>query len=349
MVRSAATRAGANITAVALHAGVSRQTVSNALNRPSRLHPDTLARVLASIDELGYRPNQAARSLRTQASRVIGCRLLSEEAVAAGGVIDRFMHSLCIAARESRYDVLTFAVGDEGEEIDAFSDLIRRTAVDGFVLTGTHRDDRRADWLLRSGAQFVAFGRPWGAASPRHSWVDVDGAAGVEASVRHLVEQGFRRVGFVGWPEGSGVGDDRHEGWLRACRAHRLPIQHLALRAEDGVDTGEALAGRLLDRSRSADAIVCVSDRMAIGAVRAVEARGLVAGVDVAVTGFDDSPAAGVVRPGLTSVRQPLEQAARRIVQVLTDLLTGRSQGPVTELLTPTLVVRESSTGTARW
>lgn len=337
-------RTRADITAVANHARVSRQTVSNALNAPHRLHPDTLTRVLASIEELGYRPNQAARSLRTQSSRLIGCRLLSVEATAVGGVIDRFMHSLCAAARESRYDVLTFAVADEREEIASFEDLIRRTAVDGFVLPGTHRDDTRADWLLANKATFVAFGRPWGVDRPAHSWVDVDGAAGVRECVEHVVAWGARRVGFVGWPEGSGVGDDRHAGWLAATRKLRLPAQALCVRGEDGIETGQALAGRLLDRARPADALVCVSDPMAIGAMRAAEARGLVVGQDIAVTGFDDSPLASVVRPGLTSVRQPLEEAAARIVGILTGHLTGRLTAPVTDLRPPTLVTRGSST-----
>lgn len=343
MARGSRSRGRVDITAVADHAHVSRQTVSNALNAPHRLHPDTLTRVLGSIEELGYRPNQAARSLRTRSSRLIACRLLSVGPAGVGGVIDRFMHSLCTAARESRYDVLTFAVADDQEEIDTFKDLIRRGAVDGFVLPGTHRDDPRADCLRDSGAAFVAFGRPWGVPDPAHSWVDVDGAAGITACVEHVVERGARRVGFLGWPEGSGVGDDRYAGWRQTCRRLGLPTQHLCLRGEDRIEIGQELAARLLDRSRPVDALVCVSDLMAIGAIRAIEARGLVVGQDVAVTGFDDSPLASVVRPGLTTVRQPLEDAAESIVAILTEHLTGRLTDPVTDLKIPTLVTRGST------
>src|SRR6202050_1565973 len=101
------------IEMVAKQAGVSRQTVSNAANAPHRLRPETLARVLGTIDELGYRPSQAARSLRTRATQVIGCRLLPSNYGGTGGILDRLLHALCDAARSNGYNVLTFSAGSE--------------------------------------------------------------------------------------------------------------------------------------------------------------------------------------------------------------------------------------------
>lgn len=334
----------ATVDSVALHAGVSRQTVSNALNAPSRLRPETLERVLASVHELGYQPNHAARTLRTQATRLVGCRLLPEMSGAAGGVLDRFMHSLCAAARDRRYDVLVFSARNDDDEISTYDDLMRRTAVDGFVLAGTHFVDTRTNWLIDRGASFVAFGRPWGESETRHSWVDVDGAAGTAEAVAHLASQGHRRIGYVGWPAGSGVGDDRRRGWYEAARARRLPVRGLEAAGEDGIATGSALAGRLLDAAEPPTALVCVSDSMALGALYALEDRKLRAGTDVGVVGFDDSLVAGVVRPGLTSVRQPLEAVAEKVVEVLLDDLAGASPAPVHALVPPVLVIRTSST-----
>jgi DNA-binding LacI/PurR family transcriptional regulator len=335
----------ATVESVALHAGVSRQTVSNALNAPQRLHPETLSRVLASIEELSYRPNHAARSLRTQASRVLGCRLLPSTSAGTGGVLDRFLHSLCESAASRRYDVLAFAARDDDNEIAVYDDLLRRTAVDGFVLAGTHSVDPRTDWLIEHGASFVAFGRPWGQSRPKHSWVDVDGAAGTAEAVAHLAEQGHRRIGFLGWPESSEVGGDRRAGWLGAVKQRRLPTRGLEASGVDGIAAGSALTGRLLDGSQPPTALVCVSDAMAIGALRALEDRRLVAGRDVAVIGFDDSPVAGVIRPGLTSVRQPLEAVAEKVIELLLDHLAGARTRPAHVLIPPALVVRDSSTG----
>lgn len=334
------------VESVARHAQVSRQTVSNALNAPQRVRPDTLSRVLASIDELGYRPNSAARTLRTQSTRLLACRLLPAQPAVAGGVLDRFLHALCDAARGRGYDVLSFAAGSDDAELDVLDDLLRRTAVDAYVLSGTHHVDPRPGWLADRGAPFVAFGRPWGEQRAAHSWVDVDGAAGVEAAVDHLVAQGHRRVAFVGWPEGSGVGDDRFAGWQRAAEAHRLPTRGLVRRAEDGMGAGAALLAKLLDATRPPTAVVCVSDVMALGVLRELDDRGLRAGTDVAVTGFDDSPLATVVRPGLTSVRQPLEAVAEKVIELLLEHLHGTRGTPVPVLLAPALVVRDSSSTT---
>ncbi len=328
------------VESVARHAQVSRQTVSNALNAPQRVRPDTLTRVLAAIDELGYRPNAAARNLRTQSTRLLACRLLP---AAGGGVLDRFLHALCDAARDRGYDVLSFSAASDDAELDVLQDLLRRTAVDAYVIANTHHVDPRPGWLAGRGAPFVAFGRPWGEPGAAHSWVDVDGAAGVAAAVEHLVDRGHRRIAFLGWPEGSGVGDDRFAGWQRAVAAHRLPERGLVLRTEDGMAAAAALTARLLDSGLPPTAVVCVSDVMALGVLRALDRRGVRPGAGVAVTGFDDSPLATVVRPGLTSVRQPLEAVAEKVIEVLLEHLHGDRTAPAQVLLQPALVVRDSS------
>ncbi len=330
---------------MAQRAQVSPQTVSNALNAPHRVHPATLARVLAAVEELGYRPNSAARTLRTQSTRLLACRLLPTLQMNLGGVLDRFLHTLCEAARDRGYDVLSFAAASDDAEIDVFDDLLRRTAVDGYVIAGTHHVDPRPRWLAGRGAPFAAFGRPWGEVGSTHSWVDVDGAAGMVDVVEHLVPLGHRRIAFLGWPEGSGAGDDRYAGWRRAARAHRLPTRGLVCRGEEGVASGAELAGRLLDAAEPPTALVCVSDVMAVGALRALDDRGLRAGADVAVTGFDDSALAAVVRPELTTVRQPLEAVADRLIEVLLEQLQGTRSRPARVLLAPALVVRGSTAG----
>ncbi len=328
---------------VAARAGVSRQTVSNAVNAPSRLRPETLAAVQVAIDELGYRPNQAARTLRTQATRVIGCRLLPSNYGGTGGVLDRLLHALCDTARSNGYDLLTFSTRDDDDEIEVYDDLLRRHAVDGFVLTNTHHGDARPDWLLERGARFVAFGRPWGRRGAQHSWIDVDGAKGTAAAVSHLAALGHTRIGFLGWPPGIGVADDRLAGWERQSTQFGFNTRGLLAQAEDGIASGRALAEELLSSSRPPTALVCVSDAIAIGALRAIEDRGWQAGQEVSVVGFDDSPVASVIRPGLSSLRQPVEAVANQLVETLLTVISGAPARPVRTLLAPRLVVRDSS------
>jgi DNA-binding LacI/PurR family transcriptional regulator len=331
----------ATIATVAAHAEVSRQTVSNAINAPHLLRSETLARVQNSIQELSYRPNSAARSLRTQSTRLIACRLLPSNILGTSGVLDGFLHALCLAAREFGYDVLTFSAATDAEEVAVFDDLVRRNAVDAFVLSGTHFDDPRTAWLISRKAEFVAFGRPWGQSRPRHSWVDVDGAAGVSMAVDHLVATGHRRIGFLGWPGGSGSGDDRYTGWVAAMKRHRLPTRALAVRGVNTIEDGTRLATTLLDRAQPPSALVAVSDALALGAMRAAESRQLQVGIDLALVGFDDSPVAAVLRPALTSVQQPLKAVAEAVIDLLLNHAGDRK--PQGRLVQPTLAVRDSS------
>ena len=336
----------ATLEAVARHARVSRQTISNAINAPHRLAPDTLARALRAIDALGYRPNQAARSLRTSSSQLIGCRIEPARDGINGSVLDRFLHALCEAADARGYNVLLFAASDDRREIEAYEDLLQRRAVDAFVLSATHRGDSRTTWLAERSLPFVTFGRPWGEPHPRHAWIDVDGAAGTAAAVDHLAERGHRRIAFLGWPKGSGVGDDRHAGWLRATAARGLPQRGLVGRAEDSVAAGRGLAGRFLARGEPPTAFVCASDSIALGVLGAVAEHGRQLGSDIGVVGFDDTPAAMTVPPGLSSVRQPVELIAASLVRLLADLLAGEPVVPAGQLVPPTLVVRASSAAT---
>jgi DNA-binding LacI/PurR family transcriptional regulator len=331
------------IKAVAKYAQVSYQTVSNALNAPERLRPDTLARVLRAVEELGYRPTQAARNLRLQTTRLIGFRSSRTVGRGIGAIEDRFLHALTAAARDRGYGVILFAADGDDDEIAMFEDLVSRGAVDGFVLSGSHRHDPRTAWLAERDVPFVSFGRPWEQTPFQYSWLDVDGRAGTLAATRLLAEAGHHRIGFIGWPESSEVGDDRHTGWLDATAERDLPTRGLTVRGLDGIGTGTHLAGTLLDKAHPPTAFVCVSDAMAVGAMHAIEHRGLAVGRDVAVIGFDDSPLATVVQPALSSVRQPLESIARRCVDLLLDRIADPRAAVVTSVVEPTVIARGSS------
>jgi DNA-binding LacI/PurR family transcriptional regulator len=300
-----------------------------------------LQRVLVTVGELGYRPNRAALSLRRRESRLVGLHIQPPQPDRAGSVHDRFLHALAEESARSGYHVLPFAAG-EVDEICAFNELLSTTAVDAFVLTDTHRADARARWLLCRDAPFVAFGRPWDEA-PAHAWVDVDGAAGIATVVDHLVQRGHRRVGYVGWGEASELGNDRRSGWEKACARHGLDNAGLEVRCSDRIADGVVGASHLLDRDDAPTALVCASDTLAMGALRALDTRAMSAGRDVAVTGFDDTPTAAALPVGLTSVRQPLEDVAAAIVKQLDAVLSDAGTSGTGELLTPTLVVRGTS------
>ncbi len=327
---------------VAELAGVSRQTVSNAVNNPDLLRSDTLERVQEAIEGLGYSPNRAARNLRTRTSHLVGLRINPAQEGTANALMDRFVHSLVEASREAGYHVLLFS-GDQEDPLAGYDDLLRSTAVDAFVVTDTYLGNPQAAWLESRRAPFVAFGRPWDIEDTGgHPWVDVDTAAGAELATAHLLERGHTRIAWIGWRKDSRIGEDRRSGWSRTMRAAGLSTTGLASRVEDTVASGREASAVLLDDSQPT-AFVCASDTLAMGVLHTLDKRGLTPGRDVAVVGFDDSQVAQTVRPGLTSVRQPLEQVAIEIVKALEGLLGHPPVVGPGVLLTPTLAVRATS------
>jgi DNA-binding LacI/PurR family transcriptional regulator len=331
----------ATLATVAAAAGVSRQTVSNALNSPELLRPDTLERVQRAIDRLGYTPNRAARNLRTRTSHLVGLRLDPAVEGTASGLMDRFLHSLVESAKDAGLHVLLFTAADVSDPLDGYDALLRSAAVDAFVVTDTYRGNPQTVWLEERQVPFVAFGRPWEDPQATFPWVDVSGRAGVRLAVDHLADRGHQRIAWIGWQKTSYIGEDRRNGWLDRMHERDLPTTRLSARGEDTIEFGRRAAHAMFEGEQPT-AFMCVSDTVAMGVLQAISDLGRRAGPDdVAVVGFDDSLAAQVT--GLTSVRQPLEEVAVQIVRLLEDRLAMRTSDEPHAILTPVLRVRNTS------
>jgi DNA-binding LacI/PurR family transcriptional regulator len=322
---------------VAQRAGVSRQTVSNALHHPERLRPDTRERVLEVVDELGYRPSAAARQLVTKRSMAVAVPMhaAGPADTVAGLLLDTFLHALAEAGQTTGHRVLLYPSAADDQEVAALENLLLGGAADAVVLTATHRADGRVGWLRQHAAIFSSFGRPWGApgvddpAGPQvHDWVDVDGAHGCARAVEHLVALGCRCVGFLGWaPDGAG-GDDRRAGWRSAAgRLGALPPGPV-IETTENVAAAEAAVTAALARPDAPDGLVCASDTVAFGAWRAT--RG-----ELPLVGFDATPVTAAL--GLASVAQPVADAARTCLDLVRDRLGGHDPPGRGVLLAPTL------------
>jgi DNA-binding LacI/PurR family transcriptional regulator len=333
------------VTDVANAAGVSRQTVSNVLNAPDVVRPDTRERVERAIADLGYRPHASARRLRTRKSSTIGIRLYPFAGGISGAVLDRYVHALTENAAQRGMRILLYTARSPDDEIEQFRHLTDGADVDAFVLTSTFHGDARTGWLLAHDVPFATFGRPWGdddLGDPQHLWVDVDGAAGTAAATRHAIEVGRRRIAFLGWPSPSGTGDDRARGWSETLAAHGRSSDGLRWSVEDDLTAARALMARRLDGSGPVpDAVVCASDSLALGAHLAAMAAGI---DDLLVIGFDNTPVSEAL--GLSSVEQRPEDVAAGTLDLLMGeggTSIGRAQdrlGAGHVLVEPRLVVR---------
>jgi LacI family transcriptional regulator len=328
---------------VAAAAGVSRQTVSNVLNSPERVARPTRERVTREIERLGFTPHAAAQQLRRRRAHAYGFDVDPSGIGGMGPVLSEFLVALTSSAPSHGSHLVTFS-SRPGSVVQDYEQLLATGLVDGFVIGDTRLGDPRPDWLLERNVPFVAFGRAWDRPE-LDRWVDVDGRAGMQLGVSHLLGQGYESIGFLGWPAGSPVGDDRRRGWLAGLADAGLAADPMAEEAAQDLGAATAAAGRLLDRlgpARGSIAVLCATDTFALGAHRAARARDLVPGRDVGIVGFDDSDIA--VALDLTSLRQPLAEVAAHTWRLFESEQPG-PDGSV--LLTPTIVPR-ASTGRRR-
>ncbi|MCL2782546.1 MAG: LacI family transcriptional regulator, partial [Propionibacteriaceae bacterium] len=309
---------------VATAAGVSRQTVSNVLNSPQIVREETRYRVQQAIAQLGYRPHASARRLRTQRSSTLAVRIEPTPDGVSGSVLDRFLHALTEQADGLGLRVMLYAAKDADDEVRAIRRLVQGSDVDAFVLTSTFHGDPRIAWLIEHGQSFVAFGRPWGfqADDERYLWVDVDGRLGVFSATDYLLGQGCRRIAFLGWPVGSGTGDERRLGWRQAMQSFGLGVdelESLTVFSEENLQAGRVAVTALLARCPDLDGIVATSDTLAMAAMATAQGR-------LPVVGFDNTPVAASL--GFSSVDQCLEEVAAHALALLQQAVGDAPSGP---------------------
>ena len=341
---SSPNRTRATIIDVARAAGVSRQTVSNVLNSPDRVRPETRSRVEQEIDRLGYRPSSAARTMRSQRAGAVGVEINPRPG--HSDVDHLVLAALTVAAPAHDAHIVPFADPEAFPAVAAYRDMSRRQLVDAFVFSDTHSGDPRPDWLLSAGLPFATFGRIY--SHPElTSWVDVDGHAGLVETVTHLRDCGYATVAYLGWPlhlEDPAVAEDRFRGWSDAV--DQLDCAGPEARTPQDLAAAVTAADQLLDELGPGDAVACASDLLALGVMYAAGARGLRVGPDLGVAGFDGSLIAA--RHGLTSVAQPFDAIASRLLSLVHDQLAGGSPPETGQLLTPSLVPGASTDRTGR-
>ncbi|HSJ54219.1 MAG TPA: LacI family DNA-binding transcriptional regulator [Anaerolineae bacterium] len=329
---------------VAREAGVSTATVSYVLNSSGNISQETRRRVLAAVERLGYRPSVIARGLQAGQSRMIGYSWRPVPPNQFNPILEKFMHSMAEAAAGRDFHVLAFPSTDPADEVMPYREMVASGRVDGFILSNTNLDDRRIRYLMDAGFPFVAFGR----ANPEweFSWVDVDGSDGLRQVVEHLHAVGHRRIACLCWPEESLTGRQRLAGFCAAMEEAGLAVDAgWIMRVQnDYYQAYEATVQLLsLPPGRRPTAIAALTDLMAMGVMNAAADGGLRVGRELAVTGFDDAPITGYLRPSLTSVRQPIAQAGEEVVRMLLGLLDGETPSPAASLLKPRLIVRDST------
>jgi DNA-binding LacI/PurR family transcriptional regulator len=330
----------ATIRDVARRAGVSVSTVSYVMNGTGPVAADTRSRVLAAIREVGFEPNQAARSLKRGRAAAIGLIVpdLRNEffAMVAEGVQDvAFSRDVLVVLCSSNADV---------ERETSSARLLRRRRVDGVVyLSGTGVSPGALFELAERGPVVFVDELIAGLEVP---FVGSDNRRGARAVAEHVLGRGHRRLAVIGGPPALWTAEQRLAGYREAMAGAGLDPD--SIRVEPGdyrLESGYRLSRALLEvpADRRPTALLCANDLMAMGALQHCRKAGIRVPEEVSVAGFDDIPVAPLLSPPLTTVRQPAREMGQRAAELLLGLLSGPAVARLDRPLLPVeLRIRES-------
>jgi len=323
---------------VARVAGVSQQTVSRVSNGSEAVKPATRERVLAAMDELGYRPNSAARALKSGRFLTIGVLMHNLKSFGSS----RMLEAINFEAARHGYSIELISVNDPstGEITRALSRLDHE-AVDGIImrLDARHMREHSIDFPTRIPTVIVE-----GASYDDRVSVDVDQRQGTRLAVQHLLDLGHPTVWHVGGPAGSSSAAQRESAWRDTLAAAGRPVPEV-VHGDWSPGSGHRAGVRLLAES-DVTAVFCANDQMALGVLRAFHEAGREVPAQVSVVGFDDTQESEFFWPPLTTVHQDFAGVGASAVALLLEQIERLEAGPIAPgvRLTQThLIVRKST------
>ncbi|MDN4481136.1 LacI family DNA-binding transcriptional regulator [Demequina muriae] len=320
---------------VAAAAGVSRGTVSRVLNGGHWVSPEARTAVEQAIQTTGYYANHHARSLATGRANSVAFLLTEEHQLLFDDPTFPLLLRGAAEALAQRHKTLVLLVAGTPEERENVAQFVGAGHVDGVLLISSHERDPLLESLLASGVPTVACGIPLGHQA-EITTVSVDEIGSARTATRHLMDLGRSRIAMITGPPDTPGGRFRVVGFREELGDRFDPA--LVEEGDYSRQSGADAMARLLERAPDIDAVFAASDRMAAGAIATVRAAGRVVPQDVAVVGFDDSGLAATLDPPLTTMRQPFGEISSTMVELLLELVEGRSAESAT--LPTELIVR---------
>lgn len=316
---------------IARATGLSASTVSRALSDPDKVNPRTRDRVRKIAQDMGYVPNQVARSLTSGRNDLIG--------LIVPDIANPFFPPIikAVQARASaKGKTVLIADVDEHPSDEIQRARVMRKRVDGLVVVSPRTPDDRLDQLAELRPIVFVNREVKGAAS-----VIIEDSEGMREAVEHLTALGHRRVGYLNGPRRSWSNTQRQNAVREACAAHGVDL------VEFGPFEPQIQAGvRAADLVHASDvtAVIAYDDMIALGLMARLNERGVRVGPDISVIGIDDSPMSGMAYPTLTSIHVPGSEAGARAVDIVLDLAdTPGDAEPAVVQLETRLIVRSST------
>ncbi len=329
---------GVTIKDIARKTGVSYATVSRALNNRAEVNEETKARILTAARELGYRPHAIARSLVTRRTSIL--------ALVIPDITNPFFPEVARgaedAASKAGYNVFLCNTDWDGKKENSFLNLLESKSIDGMVLAPIMDDGSMVERFRLMGLPLVVLNNLF--KEPQCHRVVVDNIRGGWLAVRHLLDLGHRRIGFIGGGRYAKSTTDRLQGYTEALQERGITVDENLVRfGHFKWDSGELNARALFKLKERPTAVFAANDLLALGVLQAAEESGLNVPDDLAVIGFDDVAFSSYPGIQLTTVAQPKYQLGQMAVEaVLEELRLGKEMPKKHLILQPSLVVRKT-------
>lgn len=332
---------GVTLKDVARLAGVHPATVSRALDpeREDLVNPETRARVRQVADDVGYRVNSFAQSLRKNISGMVGVVV----ADVANPFLPPVLRGIEQVIRSEGRLLLIAETHDDPTTLREILEHFSSRRVDAVILTAAHQGDEPLVAALETSTPVILAVRSVGVG--RFTTVTHDDFLGGQLAAQHLVALGHRRLAQLRGPMDVSSFQGRADGFaavMATTTAREIPLPSFAL--SPTVEEGHRLTSELLDTADEIPtALFAHNDLMAVGALEALRARGLNCPSDISLVGYNDAPLSNHVSPPLTTVRLPSLELGRRVAMLALQEIAGQSDGRVMEKLPPELVIRGST------
>lgn len=319
-----------NLKHLAQSLGLSITTVSRALDGYSDVAPATRERVKAAARAINYRPNSAARSLRRRKAEAVAVTLPLEPERVGPPVFMNMLAACSQRLAQEGLDLMLLPTVSRAAEMETYRRLVDGGRADAVIVVRTRLEDERVAFLQERGIPFVTHGRT--ARPDRHAFIDGDGEAGFQDATRLLFSLGHRHIAHVAAPQDLTFAHLRRKGWVSALEEAALPrgLEYTAQPSEAG---GYEAARWLLQQRPRPTALLCATDSMAIGVLRALKEEGLRAGRDIAVIGHDNLPFAAFADPPLSTMEIAIPDVGCRLAEALIARLGGRDERELQTIL----------------
>lgn len=326
--------------------GLAEGTVSRALNNYPDISQETQERVRKCADKYGYRANYSARRLAKGIAEAVAYLMPANTSSFAEPFVAQLLEGIGQSLSERGWDLLVVQAHSSETEEEAIRKLASSGRVSGVILSRPHKQDRRIDVLKQLNIPFIVHGRS--VDHTHYAWFDVDGESAFVEAVDHLVSLGHTRIGFIGAPTYYNFAQMRLDGFKKGLRLNNLDDDDTLIEVGELSDVGgERAANVLLSKDNPPTALLCATDMQAIGALAATRAKGLQAGKDVSVIGYDGLDIGKHTNPPLTTMAQPQSFSGRHIGDMLLAIIDGASPTQFQELRSAKFV-RRMSDGPAR-